>query len=173
MCRKVIISRNDDNNDAFLLIYLHQSLLLSRLVGLCQYQVNRLYGPSAIYLANIYSPRHGWTVTDQDSGWATRKKISIRNATPTTRRLSVVWVDQEAQVTAFNDSGHGRRKNPFVHEQVNVQRRGGWGEEEELVRWVQLCDKIRIKCFQGGKWMRKRNFKAKLNFHPKHPPLTY
>lgn len=34
MCRKVIISRNDDNNDAFLLIYLHQSLLLSRLVGI-------------------------------------------------------------------------------------------------------------------------------------------
>lgn len=26
-------------------------------------------------------------------------------------------------MTAFNDSGHGRRKNPFVHEQVNVQRR--------------------------------------------------
>lgn len=64
MCRKVIISRNGDNNDAFLLIYLHQSLLLLLLTSSsCQL---RLHGPSVIYLANIYSPRHGRTVTDQD-----------------------------------------------------------------------------------------------------------
>lgn len=35
--------------------------------------------------------------------------------------LGVVWADQEAQVNVFKCSGHGRRKKPFVHEQVNVQ----------------------------------------------------